>query len=117
MYGIGHAFIIPILSAAVLLYAYGWIAVGLVLARLVPPLRERYRYTRFVAPIILLALMWTLGSVSATMAIGINLGAIVLGSVGLILTRKMVPKYKVEVTGVLDELLLAQSDSTKNLEL
>ena len=114
MYGIGFAFVLPIISAFCLIYAFGYTATGLVLARLIPQLRERYGLVRWLLPLVLMASAWMLFWVDPEWFIGITIGLAPLGGIGLILTRKMVPNWRPHEADVLDEVLIQSTNTSKH---
>ena len=83
MYGIRFAFVLPIISAFCLIYAFGYTATGLVLARLIPQLRERYGLVRWLLPLVLMASAWMLFWVDPKWFIGITRAMLSCLTVGL----------------------------------
>ena len=109
MYSISFAFLLPLAIAAALIYLFTYIATGLVIARLVPWLRERYRVARFAVPIALLCSAWAVVFLEDDWPVPMTLILLPLSAVGLILTRKMIPGRKVGAPAVLDDIMLNQS--------
>jgi len=87
-------------------YLLAYISIGIVLARLVPAFRNRYQVYRVVLPAVLCSTTWLLLWVLGVSFLVLTACLIPPGFVGLLLTKKMVPKPLLEVEGLLDDQLL-----------
>lgn len=80
--------------AALTIYALAWSCAGVLVARLVPALRARYRQTRILTPIVLCATMWLLLDWLEFIFMWGTVLLIPFSIVGLLLTRHLVPTTK-----------------------
>ena len=69
------------------LYVFGHITLGVALARIVPALRARYQWTKFVLPIVLTGTGWMTIYIEDDWIAIQAIGSAILGFIGLIATR------------------------------
>ena len=109
MYFISTETIVMLISVAIVAYTFTYFGLGLVIARLVPSLCERYRSMRWVVPVTCMAIAWLPGIEDPEWVFGQTVILLPLVAIALILTRKMVPNYNAGKNEVLDDFMLNQS--------
>ncbi len=102
MYFITGPILFVMLSTAILVYLAAYWLTGVLIARLVPAFRARYRVTRIAVPMVLCGTMWMFGILLELTFMYATALLVPVAVVGVLLTRHLIPPAHWSASEALD---------------